>query len=147
MNSSVAAALSILFVSVCAAAEPDSRFDGIWVGIETVTPQSEVRPDLQKRIPAPHKTTIVVAQGGTQLGIIDGICSGRYPRVQRKGDSLTVTFGECKIKVILSSDGKTLIEQGSYSMPTELHVNMVSGQSWPVTWLPVQMTGEFHKLK
>ncbi len=128
-------------------AQADARFDGIWVGVETVTPESKIRPYEQKSIPAPHRCTIAIAQGGTQLGIIDGICPGRYPRVHRAGNTLSVSYGECKLQLTISSDGKTLMEEGWYSMPTEWTVAIPTGKYWPTSWLPVRISGTFHRLK
>ena len=142
---------ALVSIHLCCAplvhAQADARFDGIWVGIETITPESKIRPDEQKNIPKPHRCMIAIAQGGTQLGIVDGICPGRYPRVRRAGNTLSVSYGACKLQVTISSDGKSLIEEGWYNMPTEWTLAIPTGKSWPTSWLPVRISGTFHRLK
>src|SRR5947207_3974344 len=93
-------------------AQADSRFDGTWVGMETATAPGRIDTDEQKFVPSPHQITIIIAQGGTMLGILGGLCPGRYERVQRAGNTLSFGAKDCFLKVSLSKDGKTLTEQG-----------------------------------
>jgi hypothetical protein len=144
----VYAVISIgLFSAYAAQAQVDSRFDGIWVGIETCTPTSAPKPDQQKGIPGPHSTTIAIAKGGTMVGIIGGVCSGRYERVRRTGNTLTFGVADCHLIVTLSSDGKTLIEQGNCHYATTYAVRMGTGDWWPVTWVPLSLSGTLHRSK
>ena len=99
-----------LFAVSQAQAPPNTQLDGIWVGTETVTlQQSKWSPKSQSRS---TNTTIIIAQGGTLVGIIGGFCPGRFNVVRRNGDAINFEAGHCKLSVRLSPDGKTLIEQG-----------------------------------
>jgi hypothetical protein len=133
--------------AICAAqAPPDSRFDGIWVGTETLTPTAKINADEQKRIPGPHRTTIAIAKGATMVGIIDGVCPGRYQQIRRGGNTLTFSAADCHLTVTLSADGKTLTEQGNCNRPTMWAVRMGVGSGvWPVTWVPLRINGTFHR--
>jgi len=109
------ALVTISLATTCAAqAQPDSRFDGTWVGTEIVTPQL-VSWDPKTPKPKPERTeiTIAIARGGTLVGIIGGICPGRFQHVWWTGNTLNFDAHNCKRNVSLSSDGKTLIEKGS----------------------------------
>src|SRR5439155_21896653 len=76
------AAVALLHSSALAA---DNRFDGIWVGTETVIEQ-EFHGTLKVE-KSPHTTSakIVIAQGGTLLVVIEGYGPGRYKEGQRFG--------------------------------------------------------------
>jgi len=103
--------LSVSLLPCVVRAQSNSRFDGIWVGTETVTlQQSKYVPNSLSRS---TNTTIVIAQGGTLVGIIGGCCPGRFSVVRRNGDAINFEAGHCKLSVRLSPDGKTLIEKGS----------------------------------
>lgn len=151
----IATAVAIIGLSVIciAQAQTDSRFDGIWVGNETLTPASKVSPDVQKRISGPHAITIAIAKGGTLLGIIGGVWTARYEHIRRSGNTLTfsgLTFGggtDCHLAVTLSPDGKTLTEQGNCNYPTTWAVRQGGSGSWPVSWVSLQINGIFHKSK
>jgi hypothetical protein len=97
-----------------ASASVNQSFDGIWVGAEIMTPQLvSWYPRTPKPEPERTEITIAIAQGGTLVGIIGGICSGRFQHVWWTGNSLNFDAHNCKRNVSLSSDGKTLIEKGS----------------------------------
>ena len=133
----------------CAAqAQPDSRFDGIWVGVETCTPTSAIKPDEQKGIPRPHDTTIAIAKNATMVGIIGGVCPGRYEHVRHTGNTLTFGVADCSVTVTVSPDGKTLTEHGSCHYATMYAVRMGVGSGyWPVTWVPLTISGTLHRSK
>ena len=65
----------------------DTRFDGVWVGTESVTMVEAtiygqpVDKPFEKKTPA----KIVIAQGGTLLGVLEGYGPGRYSDVKRVG--------------------------------------------------------------
>jgi hypothetical protein len=106
-----AALVGIGLSATCFAQAPDSRFDGIWAGTETVTLQaSNWVPKAASRT---TNTTIVIAQGGTLVGVLGGFCPGRFNVVRRSGDAINFEAGHCKLSVRLSADGKTLIETGT----------------------------------
>jgi hypothetical protein len=136
-----------VLLAYAAQAEPDARFDGIWVGVETCTPSSALKPDQQKSIPRPRNTTIAIAKSGTMVGIIGGACPGRYERVRRTGNTLTFGVSDCNLSVTLSPDGKTLTEQGNCHYATMYTLSLVNGRSWPVTWVPLTLSGTLHRSK
>jgi hypothetical protein len=105
-------ALASLLLLPLADVQADSGFDGTWVGTETATAAGRIDSDEQKFVPSPHRITIIIGRGGTMLGIVGGICPGRYEHVQRAGNTLSFGAKNCFLKVSLSKDGKTLTEQG-----------------------------------
>ena len=129
------------------AAQSDSRFDGTWVGMEIVTPTSAVTPDVQKSLPPPYQTRIVIADTGKQVGKFDGVCRGRFQNIRRAGDTLHFSAGDCKLSASLSNDGKTLTEKGTCKMPTTWAIRMGSGSQWPISWLSLQFTATLHRSK
>ena len=130
------------------AAQSDTRFDGKWVGAEILTPVSKVSPDMQKRLPSPHQAIIVIAEGGTLVGKLDSLCYGRFKNVHRTGDTLTFGAGDCHLSVTLSKDGDTLAEKGSCNLATMWAVRMNVGSGrWPVSWLPLEISGTFRRIK
>jgi hypothetical protein len=140
------AILAISLLSACTVqAQPDRHFDGIWYGTETLSSPG-ANSDEQKSVPPPHDIAIAIAQGGTQVGILGGVCPGRYTKVRHSGNTLTFGVADCQLTVTLSPDGKTLTEQGSCRRPTTWMVRMGIGSGvWPVTWLPLQIKGVFHR--
>jgi hypothetical protein len=114
MNTKLFFILSIaaLVSFVSAAPATDSRFDGIWVGTETVVEQEfhgTARGDK-----SPHNTSakIVIAQGGTLLGVLEGYGPGRYNDVKRVGNTIVFHAGNRAGQLSLSPDGQTLVEKG-----------------------------------
>jgi hypothetical protein len=137
------ALISIGLLTACAAqAQTGSGFDGIWVGTETVTPRS-ISWDPKTPKPPSHsaKVTIAVAQGGTMVGVIGGICSGRFAHVWRDGNTVKFDAHNCKLSVSLSPDGKTLIENGSAARAT----GYWSGSGAPSGYVNYQISGTFHR--
>ena len=104
------AAVALLHSSALAA---DTRFDGIWVGTETVIEQ-EFHGTL-KGEKSPHTTSakIVIAQGGTLVGVLEGYGPGRYNDVKRVGNTVVFQAGNRTGQLSLSPDGHTLMEKGS----------------------------------
>ena len=138
MNPRVIAVAVSAFLFSNAEAQPDTRFDGIWVGTETVTLQQS---KWDRKASRSTNITIAIAQGGTLVGIIGGWCPGRFSHVRRNGDSINFEAGHCKLSVSLSPDGKTLIEKGSDSEVTS---------RWEVTnsaasYQNFQISGTFHR--
>src|SRR4051794_32691521 len=75
----VAAFFLVVSVRFAATADPgpiDPRFDGRWVGIETVTFHNAMESLAG---PAPQiKTTLIIADSGKSLGVLSEFGSGRY---------------------------------------------------------------------
>ncbi|HYR23567.1 MAG TPA: hypothetical protein VEP30_11670 [Chthoniobacterales bacterium] len=136
-----AALVGIGLSATCFAQAPNSRFDGIWVGTETVTlQQSKWVPKSASRT---TNTTIAIAQNGTLVGIIGGFCPGRFNVVRRSGDAINFEAGHCKLSVRLSADGKTLIETGTN---TDIASRDEVTNS-AVDYHNYQISGTFHRSK
>ena len=106
--------IGLLVASTCvfSATAADNRFDGIWVGTESV--MGEESHGLLKSQPyaqtAPAK--IVIAQGGTLLGVVEGRGLGRYDNVEHAGNTLVFRSSNRIGQLTLSADGQTLTEKG-----------------------------------
>lgn len=103
------AAVALLRSTALAA---DNRFDGIWVGTEGMMGyefhgQLKSKP-YARNIPA----KIVIAEGGTLLGILEGYGPGRYNDVRPVGNSIVFRAGNRIGQLTLSADGQTLSEKG-----------------------------------
>ena len=136
------------------AAQPDTRFDGVWVGTETSgihaamsgapsvtggagSGTASYMESVRQRLPA----KIVIAEGGTMLGVLEGICPGRYVNVRKSGASIAFETGSCKLRVTLSGDGRTLTESGT-----------AMGALWTgsggvryTKQVPIEVVGTFHR--
>jgi len=86
------------------AAQPDQRFDGIWVGTEklsVISPRTDCPKPEHESLPA----KIAVAQGGSLLAIVDGYGPGRYTNLHWSGDTLVFEISnKRKGKLRLSPD-------------------------------------------
>jgi len=136
------ALVSVGLLSACAVqAQPDSRFDGIWVGTEIVTQPFRPKPKVIESRPA----QIVIAQGGTLLAVANGHCPGRYADVHRSNNTLLLQARDCKLEVTLSGDGKTLTEKGS-SMGV-IHRTVPTGPTLERhrDFVTVEIAGTFHR--
>ena len=109
----------LLIVSIAAVALPrstvlaaDTRFDGVWVGTETVMEQ-EFHGGLRgDKSPHTTRAKIVIAQAGNLVGVLEGYGPGRYNDVKRVGDTIVFHAGNRTGQLTLSPDGKTLVEKG-----------------------------------
>src|SRR5262249_12700470 len=108
--------LSILIIAVALlrtnASAADNRFDGVWVGTESIMMQ-EFHGSVHSE-PFAKKTAakIVIAQGGTLLGVLEGYGPGRYNDVKRVGNTIVFHAGVRTGQLSLSPDGQTMIEKG-----------------------------------
>jgi len=120
----------------------DQRLDGTWVGTETVT-QLKASAWIPNQIlpPTSVQATIAIAQGGTLVGKIGGMCPGRFQHVWWKADALNFDVGHCKFTVVLSPDGKTLIEKGNVS---QVAGSMTATHN-PAGYRIYQISGTFHR--
>jgi hypothetical protein len=97
--------------------QADRRFDGTWVGTETATEQRLTwDPKAPKPQSASFKTTIVVAQAGKLVNKTGGTCYGRWEHVRWANNAINFSTHNCKIKLTLSPNGKTLNESGSIAL-------------------------------
>jgi hypothetical protein len=95
----------------------DNRFDGVWVGTETVL--YEERAGIVKigTVPQSKPAKIAIAQGGTLLGVLEGYGIGRYNDVRRVGNTIVFHAGQRTGQLTLSTDGNTLTEKGIATVP------------------------------
>ena len=140
----IAGLVAIGLSATCFAETPNSRFDGIWIGTETVTLQPSIWDRTGSKPPSRStNTTIAIAQGGTLVGIIGGFCPGRFSVVHRNGNAINFEAGRCKLSVTLSPDGKTLIEKGRDSQIASR--DEVTNSA--VDYNNFQISGIFHRSK
>lgn len=102
------------------AAQPDQRLDGIWVGTETVMSQEMHGMLKSEPIAQSRPSKIVIAQGGTLLGVLEGYGTGRYNDVKRVGNTIIFHAGQRTGQLTLSADGNTLAEKGAAPVPAIL---------------------------
>jgi len=141
------AALALLRSTAPAA---DNRFDGVWVGTERVTLQAYNgfhTSEFEKKKPA----KIVIAQGGTLLGVLEGYGLGRYSDVKRIGNTIVFHAGPRTGQLSLSADGQTMMESGQVLEQVEgfgregaLPGNQHHGLG---LWTTTAVTGTFHRQK
>jgi hypothetical protein len=97
--------------------QTDRRFDGTWVGTETATAQ---RITWDANAPKPQtatfKVTITIAQGGTSVNKTGGTCYGQWEHVWWANYAINFSNHNCKIKLTLSPNGKSLNESGSIAL-------------------------------
>jgi hypothetical protein len=114
------------------AGQPDRRFDGVWVGIETFH-RGDAIPFNPKDAIA-KRTVIAIADSGKRLGIVEGANPGQYQvttdsngpilwyQVPGWDTSLRATLrmkpGR-RCKLTLSADGNTLTEDGLNTTATK----------------------------
>ena len=144
--------LSGLGYATASAAAPDSRFDGIWVGTETMMGQ-EMHGALRSKTYARNTPAkIAIAQSGTLVGVVEGYGQGRYNEVRRVGDTLIFQAGSRKGQLSLSTDGSTLIEKGIVPRTSILNYGVregaTSGRTRTIQLSGVsEITGTFHRAK
>ncbi len=104
------AAVALLRSTTLAA---ENRFDGIWVGTETVMMQEFHGTLRGEKSPRNTPAKIVIAQGGTVLGVLEGYGPGRYNDVKLVGNTIVFQAGIRTGQLSLSADGRTLMERGT----------------------------------
>jgi len=109
----------VIAQSVAAAgSEPgplDPRFDGRWVGIETMTFRNAAETLAG---PAPQKkTTLIIADSGKSVGVLSEWAPGRY-LLSPKSKDRTIIFDSAlrRAKLTLSADGSTIEEDGNLAV-------------------------------
>ena len=114
MNTKLPLTVSISAVALLSTAlAADNRFDGIWVGTETVMMQEFHGTLRGEKSTRNTRAKIVIAQGGTLLGVLEGYGPGRYNDVKRVGNTIVFRAGIRTGQLSLSSDGQTLVEKGT----------------------------------
>jgi hypothetical protein len=103
------AAVALLRSTALAA---DNRFDGIWVGTETVMVQEFHGFQHSEKFGHNTSAKIVIAQGGALLGVLEGYGPGRYNDVKCVGNTIVFQSGNRTGQLSMSPDGQTLVEKG-----------------------------------
>ena len=97
--------------------QADRRFDGTWVGSESATAQ---RTTWDTNAPKPQsasfRATITIAQAGKSVNKTGGTCFGQWQHVWWANNAINFSTHDCKIKLTLSPNGKTLTESGSIAL-------------------------------
>ncbi|HYR22140.1 MAG TPA: hypothetical protein VEP30_04325 [Chthoniobacterales bacterium] len=156
---SISMSLFVGLVYATLAAAPDNRFDGIWVGTETVMGQEFHGTLKGDKSPRSTSAKIVIAQGGSLLGVLEGYGTGRYNDVKRVGNTIVFHAGNRTGQLSLSPDGQTLVEKGSVpgfiiigadSREGALSGHQTRFQSHDIPALAksnAEVTGTFHRAK
>jgi len=126
------AALSLVVLTATArfasAGEVDHRFEGIWVGVETL----QVPANFMQWGEAPSQKHVMIAIGdlGKIIAVAQGFGFGRY-EVQAKSNGNTLyfrQFGQASLSegrhegiLTLEPDGNTITEKGSGLLPGAPH--------------------------
>jgi hypothetical protein len=126
----------LAFSGVALPAEPDPRFEGVWVGVETFQVPANL---AQKGDTFSKATTLAIGESGKILGILDGPFRGRYTvSEQASGGNTLVFFGGHRAStLLLSRDGNTLTEKGN------AHLAAIRGNS--NTFVSSTVTATFHR--
>jgi hypothetical protein len=150
--------LVILCATIVTAIAADTRFDGVWVGTETVTYEEMYGTIKAGSVARSTPAKIAIAQSGTLLGILEGWGTGRYNDVKRVGNTLVFHAGQRTGQLTLSADGNTLTEKGNTPVATLSHINSRQGAQSGGGPTPLYfdgkplmgiapMTGVFHRAK
>jgi hypothetical protein len=96
--------------------QPDPRFEGVWVGMESYGIFNTATQQGQSTRPGP--ATIVIDPAGMQFGVIGGLGIGKY-KLNPRSNGNKIWFeqgrsgtGRNKTTFVLSADGNTITETG-----------------------------------
>ena len=109
---SVAGGLLLTLTCILAAASGDTRFDGIWVGTESVIGEETDGLLKSEAYAEKQPAKIIIAEGGRLLGVAEGRGVGRYDNVQHSGNTLVFRSPNRIGELTLSPDGQTMTEKG-----------------------------------
>jgi len=120
------------------AGQPNPRFDGTWVGIESISGYFVHEQLGGYSKPGQVRTVIAIDESGKILGVLRGLTPGRYDVSPKSGGNTLIFklpnlhsgprtfFGRTDGKLVLSPDGNTLAETGYAILPGWPHnVNCV----------------------
>jgi hypothetical protein len=119
-----------LFLANATQAQPDTRFDGIWVGSETLEFMGT---------PGTRPAEIAIAKEGKLLRVVKGFYPARYLDVSWSGTTLVFQSADCRSELTLSPDGKTMKENGFATA-----AKVLRGSGVPIK---TRLTGRFHRAK
>ena len=130
----------------------DNRFDGIWVGTESVMGHEFRGQQRSESYATKTAATIAIAQGGTLLAVVEGYGTGRYSDVRHAGNTIVFHAGQRVGQLTLSSDGQTLTEKGVIPgfaiMNYGQREGAISGHTRTVATKGTgEVTGIFHRKK
>ena len=112
-------------LSTVSAGQLDHRFDGRWIGTESISGYFVYNQLGGGQTPGKVRAVIAIGESGKVLGVLKGLTAGRYT-VSPKSDGNTLIFkleslhsghgrgflGRTDGKLVLSADGNTLTETG-----------------------------------
>jgi hypothetical protein len=127
--------LATLFVSAAPAGEVDPRFDGKWIGVETL------KYRVLRYVYYIQSTTVIgIADSGKMFGVLSGFAPGRY-EISPKSSGRTLIFqvpntkedtlvyqGRQHCTLTLSSDGNTVKEYGNAILSPRSHGASLSAE-------------------
>lgn len=148
----ILATLIAVFSCVLSAAAADNRFDGIWVGTESVTGEETHGLLKSEAYAQKEPAKIIIAEGGRLLGVAEGRGVGRYDDVQHSGNTLVFRSPNRVGQLTLSADGQTMTEKGLAPAMKILHYGQREGalsghapRRMAGGW--TEVTGTFHRAK
>jgi hypothetical protein len=104
--------LPIVNPTVATGGELDPRFDGKWVGVETMM-YNDGHFTLAGKAPQMN-TMVAIANSGQLFGIVEGFAPGRYLISDKsQGNRIIVESSQRSCKFVLSADGNTVKEDGN----------------------------------
>jgi hypothetical protein len=109
---SIGVGLVVTLVCILSAIAADNRFDGIWVGTESVMAEETHGLLKSEAYAQKQPARIAIAQGGTLVGVIEGRGVGRYNNVEHAGNALVFRSSNRVGQLTLSADGQTMTEKG-----------------------------------
>jgi hypothetical protein len=154
MKTNMLVATSLLLslgLSVASAGQPDSRFYGIWVGVETYEIPTHAGPThgsgfgQQGEPPVKKAAVIEIAGSGQTLTFGQGLLQGRVEISPWWGEN-TLDFrvrGRTSLRthgrLVLSADGNTLTETAFGRLPSNVSSTVYS------LMLTCNISGTFHR--
>src|SRR5438045_7562986 len=111
MNTKLPLIVSIAAVALVrsTALATDNRFDGTWVGTEAVMGQEFHGFQRSEKYAHSTPAKIVIAQGGTLLGVLEGDGPGRYNDVRRVRNTIVFHPGNLTGQLSLVPAGRKLV--------------------------------------
>jgi hypothetical protein len=140
---------SSLNISSARAGQVDPRFDGQWVGVETLLPSSGNAEWVHQN--PQIKTVLLISNSGQTVRVLSGFVPGRY-WVEPKSDGATLMItgsndraGRNLCRFELSGDGNTLKETGIVGFLSH-HANVDGFSNLPVNGMTARVYATFKRV-
>lgn len=141
--------LLLTTASVAFAGQIDPRFDGQWVGVETLLPPSgNVRWAHQN---PQVKTVFLISNSGQIVRVLSGFVPGRYwVEPKSAGNTLLISGSNARAgrnlcRLELSADGNTIKESGIGAIISR-HANVDGFSNMPIAGMTMQLYATFKRV-